>query len=320
MPPEADSLLSDLEQLSARLAEDPLLVQAGGGNTSVKDGDVLWVKASGCWLADAGRRAIFVAVDRDGNPVARGAPGASLRPSIETALHLAMPQRFVVHLHAANSAVASILADGEERFARAMTNGPQALFLSYAKPGEALARQVSQAMAGRPGVQAILLQNHGLVIGADSAHAALELIEDIEARLQFQLSEFAGNISEPAPEGYVPVSGSGIFLASPELRKLLFEPYFPDQVVFLHQQIALRNTMPGMGREAPPAAVLIEDRGVYVRSDADPGQKAVLNWLVELARRIPPGAELIALPPGAAVDLLGWDAEHHRRSIDRARS
>jgi len=39
--------------LSARLGQDPLQVQGPGGNTSVKSGDVMWIKASGTELADA---------------------------------------------------------------------------------------------------------------------------------------------------------------------------------------------------------------------------------------------------------------------------
>jgi len=48
--------------MSARVGKNILLVQGAGGNSSVKDGDVLWVKASGTWLADAEDQDIFVPV------------------------------------------------------------------------------------------------------------------------------------------------------------------------------------------------------------------------------------------------------------------
>ena len=35
---------------SARVGNNPLLVQAGSGNTSIKLDGVLWIKASGKWL------------------------------------------------------------------------------------------------------------------------------------------------------------------------------------------------------------------------------------------------------------------------------
>ena len=42
--------LDRLRKLSARVGSDPLLVQAAGGNTSLKDKGVMWIKASGTWL------------------------------------------------------------------------------------------------------------------------------------------------------------------------------------------------------------------------------------------------------------------------------
>ncbi len=57
--------------MSARVGRNILLVQGAGGNSSIKDGDVLWVKASGTWLADAEDKEIFVPVSLVGR--ARGA-------------------------------------------------------------------------------------------------------------------------------------------------------------------------------------------------------------------------------------------------------
>ena len=59
-PPED---LKDLAALSARIGADPLLIQGAGGNTSIKDGGVMWIKASGTLLADALSRDVFVACD-----------------------------------------------------------------------------------------------------------------------------------------------------------------------------------------------------------------------------------------------------------------
>src|SRR5689334_7313410 len=56
------SALDPLVRLSARLGRDPLLVQASSGNTSIKLDGVLWIKASGKWMADADRHEMFVPV------------------------------------------------------------------------------------------------------------------------------------------------------------------------------------------------------------------------------------------------------------------
>ena len=45
--------LTPLRELSARIGSDPLLTQASTGNSSIKLAGVLWMKASGKWMADA---------------------------------------------------------------------------------------------------------------------------------------------------------------------------------------------------------------------------------------------------------------------------
>ena len=64
--------LDKLRTLSARVGADPLLVQAAGGNTSLKHDGVMWIKASGTWLKDAAARDIFVPLDHARHP---GRPG-----------------------------------------------------------------------------------------------------------------------------------------------------------------------------------------------------------------------------------------------------
>ncbi len=105
--------LDDLRSMSARVGRNILLVQGAGGNSSIKDGDVLWVKASGTWLADANDKDIFVpvslsaaraALERGDErvPLAHGAETA-LRASIETSLHALMPHPVVLHVHSVNT-------------------------------------------------------------------------------------------------------------------------------------------------------------------------------------------------------------------------
>ena len=54
------SEITELLDLSARIGRDPLLAQASNGNTSIKLGGTLWIKASGKWLAHAADEEILV--------------------------------------------------------------------------------------------------------------------------------------------------------------------------------------------------------------------------------------------------------------------
>jgi rhamnose utilization protein RhaD (predicted bifunctional aldolase and dehydrogenase) len=103
-------MLNELRRMSARVGKNILLTQAAGGNSSIKQGDVLWVKASGAWLADAETKEIFLPISlsgaraalADGNermPLAPGHAARQLRASIETSLHALMPHPVVLHVH-----------------------------------------------------------------------------------------------------------------------------------------------------------------------------------------------------------------------------
>ena len=45
---------------SKEIGMDPSMVQAAGGNTSLKQGNTMWVKASGKWLLDAQSNELMV--------------------------------------------------------------------------------------------------------------------------------------------------------------------------------------------------------------------------------------------------------------------
>ncbi len=55
--------LQPLLELTQRVGSDPLLTQASTGNSSAKLDGVLWIKASGRWMADALRNDILIPLD-----------------------------------------------------------------------------------------------------------------------------------------------------------------------------------------------------------------------------------------------------------------
>jgi rhamnose utilization protein RhaD (predicted bifunctional aldolase and dehydrogenase) len=139
--PEFDQL----RNLSAQLGSDPLLVQAAGGNTSIKVDGIMWIKASGTWLRDAVAKDLFVPLDmvqlkealhRDDprcedcmdfvrvelNPL-------GLRPSIETSVHGLMSQRVVLHVHCVNTLAWMIQEDAGKSWRRASLASSGPLYL-----------------------------------------------------------------------------------------------------------------------------------------------------------------------------------------------
>ena len=109
--------LDQLVYLSNLIGREPGLVQPGGGNTSIKLGDVLLVKASGTDLRTIGRDgfarlslpelAALGSADamsdaemmRFMTRCALPPDGRGPAPSVETPLHSLLPHRVIAHTH-----------------------------------------------------------------------------------------------------------------------------------------------------------------------------------------------------------------------------
>ena len=188
-----DSEISALAALSARIGRDPLLAQASSGNTSIKLGQVMWIKASGKWLADADHDDIFVRIplEETRRHFAKGAnlsgtyatrSGTGLAASIETAMHALIPHRVVVHLHSINAIAWAVRQDGCAQVTRRLAGLPWR-WIPYVPSGLPLAREISAALAADPGTKVLLLANHGLVLCDDTSEAVEDLLWDVERRL-----------------------------------------------------------------------------------------------------------------------------------------
>lgn len=343
----ADAAPEDLVRVAARLGDDPSLVQGAGGNSSLKVGDCLWVKASGCWMADALRRPVFVPLSLSAvrDRLARGeadnldtailssSQTSHLRPSIETTLHALMPQAAVLHAHALNSVTTSVLRDGADRFHAALGPDLAGVVVDYVRPGPPLALAVSRVLSSGRVPDVILLMNHGVVVGADSPGAAAALLREVERRLQFPVRDLPAPYLAPGPDHEtvtheaLPLYGG--VAADPFLYDLLTRSVLvPDQAVFLGgpvcgaavgEDIETASDRFAVTFGQPPGLVLAAGRGTYGRRDRTAGADGMIDALMAIARRIPLDGVVQGLSDAEVADLLGWDAEHFRRQLDMDR-
>jgi rhamnose utilization protein RhaD (predicted bifunctional aldolase and dehydrogenase) len=205
--------VEDLAGLSRYYGADPDYVLAGGGNTSFKDGDTLYVKGSGAALAEV-RPESFVRMDRRAlgriwekayppDPderetlvladlmAARKSGEEGKRPSVETLLHDALPFAYVVHTH---PALVNGLTCSREGEAAASELFPQALWIPSVNPGYILSLAVKNAMdghtagKGRP-ASVILLQNHGIFVGAGGVAEVKEIYRTVMEKIAVKIKE-----------------------------------------------------------------------------------------------------------------------------------
>ena len=180
------NLSTDLDRLIAYsrvLGTKPQMIQAAGGNTSVKSDGVMWIKASGCWLSDVKDKSSFLSMDLSQilaaleNPEATDADmracvcceTVALRPSVEVPMHAAIPYRFVVHSHCVDVIAILIQKDAEQRLKKCL-EGLDWAFVPYVKPGVPLSRVVSKA--AQMGTQIFFLANHGLIVAGNTLEEA----------------------------------------------------------------------------------------------------------------------------------------------------
>lgn len=334
------NVLGPMNAFCARIGADPMLVQGAGGNVSWKDGNILWVKASGGWLADAADQNIFVPIDL---PPLRSAldqgdfsvqpqvlGGSPLRPSIETLLHALMPQTVVVHVHAIEVLAHLVREDFHSGFNALLADSTPWEAVAYQKPGSPLAREIHAVLAKSPNAQVIFLANHGVVVGAADIAEADQILGELTQRLKIQpgATEIQAQPVSRPPECpmdvYIPIADLEIHQLA--IHPMLFDrlrsdwALYPDHVVFLGPRAfaydAWQELMDGRSAsDALPELVFIRGMGVYAQASFGKAKLAQLRCYRDVLLRQSPHIPLRTLTEPQILELLNWDAEKYRMKM-----
>ncbi len=185
--------------------------QGGGGNTSVKYGDGLMaIKASGFRLTDVTEDSGFAVVKVDTLEDVTEAEGFKpLRPSVEANFH-ALLKKYVIHTHPVYVNLALCSEQGQAAIEQVMSDYKY-ITVPYINPGQELAEYIKSKLFD--GVEAVLLENHGFVVTADTAEQALKLHTEINEKF----AKYYG-VSE---------SDFGSYYEN------VVKPLYPDQQVYL---------------------------------------------------------------------------------------
>lgn len=327
-----------VEAFCASAGANPLLVQGAGGNASWKDGDTLWIKASGTWLADAQQQDIFVPVDLDalrvalstGNfavtPVVRGT--STLRPSIETVLHALMPHQVVVHVHAIDVLAHLVQRDWQDVLAKRIGTQMRWVAAGYRKPGAELAAEVAAALSGAE-ANVVFLENHGVVVGGASVQEVESTLEFLQKAMQLPARPTCAGAA-PAP----PVSVDGaVFapLAAGPVHCLAQDPgmfarlhdawaLYPDHVVFLGAEAPAWSTVEDFaaalaGGAPVPEFAIIAGVGVFAQPSFGLAKQIQLQCYHDVLARLPEGAAVHTLSLQQIGELLNWELEKYRMRL-----
>lgn len=254
-------VLDKLVAFSNLYGSNEELVLAGGGNTSAKDGDVMYIKGSGTQLATITADG-FVRMSRsaladifkkdypsdDNEREAQALSDLSAakmegqenkRPSVETLLHSLFDKTFVLHLHPAlvNGLTCS---QGAEKKAKEIL-GEDFIWIDACKPGYILSKICYDKMEefkAKHGKQAdmIILQNHGIFFAADDENELGEMLYGVLDKLRAELkyepdfdftSDFDGEKADKCMAAILDIYGEDAVVTyepTPEALKIAASP------------------------------------------------------------------------------------------------
>lgn len=339
------SQIQALIEVSARLGCDPLLVQAGSGNTSVKIDGVLWIKASGKWLAHAAQEEFLVPVDlveiksciqRKTDFVAQYASPSRHRlvPSIETAMHAVVPRLATLHVHSVNTIAWAVRKDGPELLADRLA-GLRWQWIPYVGSGLPLAQEVEKTFSSSPETEILVLGNHGLVVCGEDARTAEQLLFQVEKRLAIEPRR------TPEPDRALLqriARGSEWCLADLDAvhalstdavsRTILVQGIlYPCQAIFLGPSTpVLASSLPvsdAIERHeccngARPRFFLVEGSGVIVSETITRAEREMLLGLAEVVRRIDVEANIRYLTQAELTSVLNTEGYRYRGLVENS--
>jgi ribulose-5-phosphate 4-epimerase/fuculose-1-phosphate aldolase len=155
------------------------LVQGSGGNISVKSDSQICIKSSGKLLAETTfnsgyticdinilRRQMEESTDSTSLSICGGEPNST--PSMEVFFHL-IPYKWVVHVHPT-----FLLFHLCQKSWKNIVYGATTLHIPYQTPGIGLAQDIFKMYTGE---QVIVLQNHGVIIAAETLEEICEILD-----------------------------------------------------------------------------------------------------------------------------------------------
>ena len=355
LPTPPTAILDELTALARHYGRDPEFSRAGGGNASAKVDGVLYIKPSGVALATlasddlvpldvATLRAALEADAAEGvapgtDPVmdvaaaARLAAAGGRRPSVELLFHALLPERFVLHTHPVPIGAITCASDGAALAERLFAD--RALWVPYIDPGLPLARAIARARltyterTGNPAPALTLMQNHGIIVAADSV-AEIEsesdwLMSVVAAALDGAPAVVSANPSTPVLE---PARARDLVDAiGPTLRAVLAEDERLRVVTFDGDSRAASFVASTAGRTVVAGGPLTPDQIVYVGSwplvldvpdDLAPDDvPALLRERLDVHRAARGGQPIIVLVPGLGLFAAGdtWSQADTARHV-----
>ncbi len=276
--------LNTLVRISRTYGRGKQFVLAGGGNTSFKDKEHLYIKASGVSLAEIDEQG-FVCLSREAlarlwtrsyssdtqnreaevlaDLLAARLPGEEAkRPSVETPLHDLLDYPYVVHTHPA--LINGLACSKQGKSAADRLFGNKVLWAPTVNPGYILAAKVREEVSTyrefhHRDPDILILQNHGLCVAGNS-------YEEIKKKTDYVAQTIQKAVSEQADFSPVEFDRQRAVELAPAVRMLLMGSEGASIVTF-HSNTALAAVLADERAYSEVSTSVTPDHIVYCNAE-----------------------------------------------------
>jgi len=325
--------LKKLEYISKYCGERFDLTQAGGGNTSVKVDDIMFIKASGFHLTQVTEKSGFVPIQNNMlkndillnklKPIVSYNFTGSLRGSIETYMH-AILKKYTVHLHPIQVNKILISKQSEDFIKKFF---PNSLLIEYDTPGINVCNKIMSVYNNE---EIIFLKNHGIIITTNDYDTLIPTLESLlnifETNLQINVDKYkyVNQISKYVNKNYENVS----YLCEDKIinqylhdKRQLFQEKitFPDALIFCGVKVLFIDYLRDIENyfdiyKEYPKVIVINDL-VYIINISLQKCKDTEDVLKGNLMILDNDMEKTYLTNEEICYLNNWDAEKYRRTI-----
>lgn len=327
--------LINFKNISKRCGERFDLVQAGGGNSSIKIGNWMFIKSSGVNMTQISTTDGYVMIDNKKlkNDIALSCTKDVIaynllgkkRGSIETFMHSIL-KKYTIHLHPiqVNRILVSKNAETTVKFLF-----PDALIIEYLTPGIKVCEEIKKKHNNE---DVIFLINHGIIITCDSCKKIYETLEFVINKFEsYQninydkfkytniLSEYINNEFCLDNVSYLCQNNMIINYLKDNIDLFNEKITFPDALIYCGVKplfmISTKdiNTYCDQYNELPK--IIIVNGDVYINSASLNKCKEIEDVLLSNLIILDSNYEKNYLSPEEICFLNNWDAEKYRKLL-----
>lgn len=346
--------IKELVKISNEIGKFKDLVQAGGGNTSIKtnDGKML-IKASGFSFSEMTPEKGFVTLDlnkiekffeknhsnltseekeTEYNKILAESTieKSETRPSMEAGMH-AFLGKVVIHTHPAMVNILTCIKGGKERAGKLFSEAnPPILWIDYVNPGYNLAAEVGKKVGEYQKTNGktptiIFLKNHGLIISGNDAEECMKKTFEVNGKIKKYFD------NDNKIDGYPDMKlqqKPGFFLSNneivmkflellPQNKSWLSQFLIPDDVIYCKQDFAIAESENNLDKNK---INIIKGNGIFYPWNEKKSAKVdeVLTAKLFVLLAIDKMGEPEFLKEEDVDYLISMDSEKYRQSLDKS--